>query len=841
MHSQDTIRPNNELNAQTSGALGNPLNGYFHVVGGIDRNDGTGQAGVPLGVDASGNLTVTTTFAGLNGQPAPAYSAEIGYINGSGNETAVSPSTPLPVTLQLQTNYGTVDNLTLRTASEVGNATGSADFNSGSVGAQTLRTVLENQTRNVLGSTSDAANASTIFGQLEQTVLNQTNKNQATQITDGTNVVGTTLINSVRRLNVTLAAANQVGVAAGQYGDEIGGIDQSGNFRAQAFSNTNPTGTEYAQVVRTIPQLTTDTQVAGTTLNLNDAVTLNTQGLYNVSFQILGAASGATHVFEFSDEAVAANWNALYVTNENSSIDPINSTTTNGNFITAVGSYQWVRVRRSVAGTGTANIILNGSIGQQTVEIQNLPTRAVGSPTLTAVTVQGAPGGSPLTTSTVTGGIIAPQTTFNIASAGSGSANSVTAQVTPGMKVSFCVQIPVMVAGGTFTTVFEGSTDNINYNAINVIPKTVPSGQTPVNNTSAIGLFTYAVGSSINYVRARLSALSSIPSINMFIDDFTTPGSDINLPYVAGLTANITTGTLTVPTLEMGNLSEVIFDIQSFTGTSQLLTYQQTNDPSLTNLQACIVSNGAIVTDGTASTSNAGGIFRTEPLSRYFNVKITHTAITAMTVNGIKATLTGSTYPISQAVTQGTAANLNAQVVGATAQGSAQTGNPVMVAGKDFSNLLRMPLFDQQGFVATKGSGEIIVNVPFTGTGAAAVTDGTNGKVISLPLCDCDIDIEVTAVGTTPTAQAELSWQQNADYAIIPLSRQDIIAASQQYAYAAAWTPVVGMKLRGRSYRAPFLRMHLTAGTGTTTLNVRIIPRQEVPGVQVVPFAFQST
>lgn len=40
-------------------------------------------------------------------------------------------------------NYGTVGANTLRTASQIGNATGAADFNFGSVGAQTLRTAAE--------------------------------------------------------------------------------------------------------------------------------------------------------------------------------------------------------------------------------------------------------------------------------------------------------------------------------------------------------------------------------------------------------------------------------------------------------------------------------------------------------------------------------------------------------------------------------------------------------------------------------------------------------------------------------------------------------------------------
>jgi hypothetical protein len=44
------------------------------------------------------------------------------------------------VTLPYDTNYGTVGANTLRTAAEIGNATGAANFNAGATGAQTLRT-----------------------------------------------------------------------------------------------------------------------------------------------------------------------------------------------------------------------------------------------------------------------------------------------------------------------------------------------------------------------------------------------------------------------------------------------------------------------------------------------------------------------------------------------------------------------------------------------------------------------------------------------------------------------------------------------------------------------------
>lgn len=84
--------------------------------------------------------------------PATISSSGPIQFNLNGVTTVVSEDTgtpansrPLPVTIlsgggaNLDTNYGAVGANTLRTAAEIGNATGAANFNSGATGAQTLR------------------------------------------------------------------------------------------------------------------------------------------------------------------------------------------------------------------------------------------------------------------------------------------------------------------------------------------------------------------------------------------------------------------------------------------------------------------------------------------------------------------------------------------------------------------------------------------------------------------------------------------------------------------------------------------------------------------------------
>jgi hypothetical protein len=85
--------------------------------------------------------------------PAPVMADRVVWVDPYGN--FYGPGNPLPISFDgtisigtvtvtnlpnpVSTNYGTVNNSTIRTASQIGNATGSADFGVGIVGPQTLR------------------------------------------------------------------------------------------------------------------------------------------------------------------------------------------------------------------------------------------------------------------------------------------------------------------------------------------------------------------------------------------------------------------------------------------------------------------------------------------------------------------------------------------------------------------------------------------------------------------------------------------------------------------------------------------------------------------------------
>lgn len=104
------------------------------------------------------------------------------------------------VTFPYDTNYGTVDATTLRTASQIGNATGAANFNYGTVGAQTLRTA--SQIGNATGAADFGAGAATA-----QT-LRVTAANFPTTVDTNYGTVGASTIRTASQIGNATGAAD---------------------------------------------------------------------------------------------------------------------------------------------------------------------------------------------------------------------------------------------------------------------------------------------------------------------------------------------------------------------------------------------------------------------------------------------------------------------------------------------------------------------------------------------------------------------------------------------------------------------------------------------------------
>jgi len=114
----------------------------------VDLQDGSGNAITSTGGSLNVNLTNTPIAVTQSGSWTVTANQGTSPWVVSGTVTSNQGTSPwvvsgtvgvsnLPTTVD--TNYGTVGANTIRTASQIGNATGAADFNNGATGAQTLR------------------------------------------------------------------------------------------------------------------------------------------------------------------------------------------------------------------------------------------------------------------------------------------------------------------------------------------------------------------------------------------------------------------------------------------------------------------------------------------------------------------------------------------------------------------------------------------------------------------------------------------------------------------------------------------------------------------------------
>jgi len=164
----------------------------------------------------SGSIVVTNPSVGPTGDPVPLEANYIAGINPSGDLQGLSVdangvlNVNADFSISNDTNYGVVGANTLRTAAQIGNATGAADFNAGSASAQTLRVVVANDQTAIPASQSGTWNINNITG----TVSLPTGA--ATETTLGTRASETTVAAISGKLPATLGQktmANSLAVA----------------------------------------------------------------------------------------------------------------------------------------------------------------------------------------------------------------------------------------------------------------------------------------------------------------------------------------------------------------------------------------------------------------------------------------------------------------------------------------------------------------------------------------------------------------------------------------------------------------------------------------------------
>lgn len=204
------------------------------------------------------------------------------------------------VTFDYDTNYGAVGADTLRTAAQIGNATGAADFNSGNYSAQTLRVVIAEDQPAI------DVNANVVFGyDTNYGVVGTDTLRTAAQIGNATGAAAFgTGTRSAQTLRVTVATDDVVPVsqsgswtvAATQSGSWTIDAAQSGTWNINNITGTVSLPTGAATAANQATEISSLSSIATNTSNTatNTGTTATNTGLINGKLNAdYGASSGA--------------------------------------------------------------------------------------------------------------------------------------------------------------------------------------------------------------------------------------------------------------------------------------------------------------------------------------------------------------------------------------------------------------------------------------------------------------------------------------------------------------------------------------------------------------------
>lgn len=283
-------------------------------------------ASLPLPTGAATSANQATEIASLAsidaGIPAAlgqtTMSASMPVVIAS-NQTAI----PVTVTFPYDENWGTVGATTLRTAAEIGNATGAADFNAGATGAQTLRTQ----------ANQGAAGASAWL---------------TTDAADGPVTPGTVASKSM--------------LAGGQF-----------NTALPTLTNTQQSSIQLDSSGRLITSPGTDSDkfASGTLGALNATLILATAGCGAALFRVDGTWVGVISAYGTID---GTNWTPLFFGYTGGALN-VNLTAINGQYrLVGVPGQAQIKLQMTSYTSGTATVSINASsISNTTQNIQQAP------------------------------------------------------------------------------------------------------------------------------------------------------------------------------------------------------------------------------------------------------------------------------------------------------------------------------------------------------------------------------------------------------------------------------------------------------------------------------------
>jgi hypothetical protein len=272
------------------------------------------------------------------------------------------------------------------------------------------------------------------------------------------------------------------------------------------------------------------------------------------------------------------------------------------------------------------------------------------------------------------------------------------AGVEAGAELTFSLAVPNFISGGTFSVAFEKSTDHgTNWVPLTVKPKTLIALRAPVTSATAVGLWRYDVEDGVTDVRMRCTGLTTLTELRGWIELF-EDGRKIHLPFLGftGGTFGLATNNPIVPAIDWDRFGDIEADIQTFTGTSHVMTWQGTTDDAGVNWSGVSHVSTASSTPVAGTTITGSGQYKITPGRQYFRVNLTFTALTAMSINGLTATVTSAVAPPSFVVASGAVAaggttgisnpipaGFQCQTAAlTTADGNNRLGLPVMSPGR---------------------------------------------------------------------------------------------------------------------------------------------------------------
>ena len=555
--------------------------------------------------------------------------------------------------------------------------------------------------------------------------------------------------------------------------------------------NTAPTDiTASGNITAANANLTTGVPTANSTVT---TATLTGQG--TAMIQVTGAFSATIIVQGTRDGSNWSNITQLMAANQ-STIGSNGQITSAAVFKANIAGYNLFRVTASAYTSGTATVTIGASSSTGLVSLDAYQGYSSATTALTVtqaseqvqdvlITGQGAQSASGNNIILATAGSAAT----DVMQGAAGSAVNTTGGIS---YKSFYIQIIGSVGIASGQVIFEGSNDNTTFTPLPVYDEALVTG-VPITAAFSIAASTnryFSGATRFRYVKCRISTVfagGTVQAITKFsTQTYVAPALTVAQPTLANLNG-------TVRITDAGtNIASVKAASTAAASTDQSIVVQLNPiQPSLTtalNINEASYGGTAVVNGGVAGVPSVGG-----------NIAV----------------------------------------------GTARTANPVTVGGADANNLTRVALLDPLGAQQTYGAGETVA--PFAvGTGAAAITDGTNAKtiIINSRESESDVYVYISSISTTPTFQLEASVD-NISFRIIPLSRIDNTASGQQFiggtAATPTITPVAGSVYRGKIYGAIYIRMHLTAGTTTnTTGHIRVVSLQSDSGQTTSALGFTA-